>query len=399
MKMIFKAFAKKLFGSKYERFLQTLFLYFILFLGLSIADLQVQITPFILYLMVSTFTAGIMWQALSSKDNTTYMQNIIMLPFDCQEFVFSYIAILGIYTFFTKSVGLLAVLLALSTWSLIEILGSVLCIINAILMTAVIYSNKKYWYKYTLWISIVIVALLFLSHKLWFLPLLLANSIIAIIFLQNTDGYTFYLQESENNSIIKSHSSPSIWRYFFRYLKYHKNYLINTTILWCMAYILPLFFKQIDPFTILIGFAILSFNTPICILLSCDLAFEQAIRFLPNQKKTFCIPYCLFLFLSNTIADIIFLCSLQIQNGNVTILLIITALFFALQSAISSVLLEWFYPIRNWKIESDLWHHPRKYIVPVTMLFLAGAICILSIQIPILLILFGIEIAIILFWH
>ena len=52
----------------------------------------------------------------------------------------------------------------------------------------------------------------------------------------------------------------------------------------------------------------------------------------------------------------------------------VTAIFFALQSAILSVLLEWFFPIRDWKTESDLWHHPRKYIVPAIMLLIAAAI-------------------------
>lgn len=143
-----------------------------------------------------------------------------------------------------------------------------------------------------------------------------------------------------------------------------------------------------------IGFAILSLNTPVCILLSCDPALEQAVRFLPGQKRAFCVPYCLFIFLCNITANIIFLCSLQIQKGSVTIMTIATALFFALQSALCSVLLEWFYPIRGWKIESDLWHHPRKYIVPTVMLLLAGAVGILPGLMPVLIILLAVEIVV-----
>jgi len=44
------------------------------------------------------------------------------------------------------------------------------------------------------------------------------------------------------------------------------------------------------------------------------------------------------------------------------------AVLFALQSAVLSVLLEWLYPIRGWKTENGLWHHPRKYIVPLLMI-------------------------------
>ena len=96
-------------------------------------------------------------------------------------------------------------------------------------------------------------------------------------------------------------------------------------------------------------------------------------------------------------ADVIFLCSWQIQNGGITALMIAGAVFFALQSAVLSVLLEWFYPIRGWKIESDLWHHPRKYVVPVGMLLLAGAVCSWPVLLYVLLVLLAAEIVILLF--
>ena len=72
------------------------------------------------------------------------------------------------------------------------------------------------------------------------------------------------------------------------------------------------------------------------------------------------------------------------------------AVFFALQSAVLSVLLEWFYPIRDWKIESDLWHDPRKYVVPVVMLLLAGAVSSCPVLLPVLLALMAVEIVVLL---
>ena len=52
----------------------------------------------------------------------------------------------------------------------------------------------------------------------------------------------------------------------------------------------------------------------------------------------------------------------------------LTAVLFALQSAIFSVVLEWTHPLRSWKVETDLWHHPRKYLVPAVMMLIAGVI-------------------------
>lgn len=70
----------------------------------------------------------------------------------------------------------------------------------------------------------------------------------------------------------------------------------------------------------------------------------------------------------------VYLISWQIRYGCVDGREIITALLIALQSAVLSVLLEWFCPIRNRKVASDLWHHSRKYIVPLIMLLIAGLI-------------------------
>ena len=397
MKMIFKAFSKKLFGAKYERLTRTVFIYLIIFWGLYITDFQVQISPFILYLMVSSFTAGVMWQALSSEDNATNMQNMIMLPFEGREFVFSYIGAMGAYTFLTKTMALLVILLAVSAWNWIEVLSSILCAVNAIIMIAAIFSLRKYWYVGTFCLAMTFVVILWGWDKSWFIPMILANSTLSILLLQSANGYTFYVQTKKGNSTVRGCKRHLVWTYFFRYLKNHKNYLMNTVIMWCVACVLPLFFQQIDSlFVVPIGFAILSLNTPVCILLSCDYALEQAVRFLPCQKKTFCIPYCLFIFLCNITADMFFIFSWQIQIGTVTILMIVTAIFFAMQSAIFSVLLEWFYPIRGWKIESDLWHHPRKYIVPAVMLLLAGVVGTLPLVVFVLIILLVIEITVLL---
>lgn len=398
MKMTFKAFAKNLFGAKYERLQRSIFIYLIVFFGLHMTDWNVQIAPFIRYLMPGTFTAGVMWQALCSKDQAAKMQNMFMLPFDRRNFVFSYVAAFGAYTVFTKTAALYAVLLAVTVWKPIELLGSAVCVINAVLMTAAVYSLKKYWYVGILWASTSIAGIVLLGNKVWIIPLLIVNSIFAAIRLQITDGYIFYFQEGKKSFRVKQHRHFFVWRYLFRYLNCHKNYLINTAVMWCVALILPHFFGKMESlFVVPIGFAILSLNTPICILLSCNPDLEQAIRFLPGQKKAFCMPYCLFIFVCNMAANVIFLCSWQMKNNNVTALMMATAVFFALQSAILSVLLEWFYPVRDWKIESDLWHHPRKYVVPAIMLLAAGAAQTFPILIHGLLLLLAIEVVLLVF--
>ena len=300
---------------------------------------------------------------------------------------------LGAYTVLTKTGLLLAVLLAVSAWKPIEMIGVAISMLHAVLMAAAAYSLRKYWYMGGLWVAAIVSAILFLGSRTWFGLLLLANSFIAILILWKADGYAFYQGESEKSHAIKQRKRGSLWRYFFRYLSCHRNYLVNTAVMWCVAIVMPYFLREMAGlFAVPVGFAILSLNTPICILLSCDRDLEQAVRFLPGQKRRFCIPYCLFIFSCNMAADVLFLLSWQIQNGGVTVLMIAGAVFFALQSAVLSVLLEWFYPIRGWKIESDLWHHPRKYVVPVVMLLLAGGACVWPVMLYVLLALLAVEI-------
>ena len=407
MKMTGKAFAKKLFGARYERLPRTLLIDGIVFWGLYIAGFQVQIAPSVRILMISAFTAGVMWQALSSRDNITELRHMLMLPHRRREFVFSYVAALGAYAVLTKTGLLFAVVLAVSVWKPIEMVGMLLCMIHAVLMAAAVYSLRKYWYAGGIWTAAIVAVILFLGSRAWFSLLLFVNGMFAALILWRADGYDFYQWESKKKRTLSDDSPPaptgvcitgcpdgyalrqrktaSLWQYFFRYLSCHKNYLLNTVAMWCVALVLPYFLREMAGMSVVpVGFAILSLNTPICILLSCDRDLEQAVRFLPGQKRRFCIPYCLFIFLCNMAADVIFLLSWQIQNGGVTVLMIAGAVFFALQSAELSVLMEWFYPVRDFMIESDLWHHPRKYVVPVVMLLLAGAVSAWPVLLPVL---------------
>lgn len=140
-----------------------------------------------------------------------------------------------------------------------------------------------------------------------------------------------------------------------------------------IACFLPLLFGEFEGLNMFpIGLAILCLNTPICTLLSCDPDLEQAVRVLPGQADRFCRRYCLFIFIVNGIAAGIYLCSWQMIHREIGLAHVGTVFLFALQSAILSVILEWKHPIRGWKTESDLWHHPRKYLVPLAMLLIAA---------------------------
>lgn len=141
--MIFQVTAKKVFGADYERLKKSLLIWAIVFLGLRIAEVRVETAPFILYLLSSSFTAGVMWLALSADDNRTNMMNLFMLPFETKNLNAAYVSALGLYVLATKTLGLLSVVWALSDLSGADILGSILCAVNAVWMSACVYTWRK----------------------------------------------------------------------------------------------------------------------------------------------------------------------------------------------------------------------------------------------------------------
>ncbi len=195
MRMIFKAFTKKLFGRKYERLTQMLFIHLIVFWGLSISGFRTRIAPPVLYLTVTAVTAGVMWQALSSKDITAQIQHMLMLPFGQRNFVFSYTAALGLYAILTKTVTVLAILLAVSSWGFIEIVSCSLCAMQAVLMASAIFCLRRR-HAAILWAACVPAAIVCLWAHPWFMLLPAANSIVSFFLLWHADGYSFCLRTS-----------------------------------------------------------------------------------------------------------------------------------------------------------------------------------------------------------
>lgn len=331
-----KALSKQLFGAHYERVLYSLLSCLIIFVALYAAEIRIMVAPSILFLTSTLFSAGVMWRAVSSKRNAEIFMGLFMLPFDNRSMIISYVLAFGSHTLITKTALVLTLFFAVARWSVIQVLLAFLCACMGCVLAAVGYYM--------------------ISRKKPF-PI---------------NAYNFYRPASARKLTKHNMRSGSVMLYSLRYLFTDINYLTNTAGLWMVACFLPFLLGEFNGLNVMpFGFAILCLNTPICLLMSCDPGLEQAVRALPGQAIRFCCPYCLFIALVNMAGNAIYLMVWQHINGGIGGMEILTAALFALQSAILSVLLEWLRPIRNWKIESDLWHHPRKYIVPLLMILAA----------------------------
>lgn len=206
--------------------------------------------------------------------------------------------------------------------------------------------------------------------------LLAGDLVLVLLLLAKADAYELRLYEEKGKARRTGSGKYAVFRYFVRYLTAHKNYLANTGMLAAVAAALPLFFQGMDrPFVLPIGFAILSLNTPLGVLLSCDPSLEQAVRSLPGQIRGFFAPYGVFVFLCNGALDLVFLGSWQICGNQTLPADYGMAVLFCVLGAAGTVFMEYFFPIREWKTENDLWRHPRKYVVPAALLLAAGIVC------------------------
>ncbi len=172
------------------------------------------------------------------------------------RYLTSYVAILGAYAVVTKTGLLLAVLLVVSAWEPIEIAGISVCIIHAVLMAAAVYSLRKYWYAGVLWAAVIAAVILFLGNRLLVSLMLLLNGLFAVFFLCSAEACVFYQWESKKRHIIRQRKTAFLWRYFFRYLGCHRNYLLNTAVMWCAVLVMPYFLKELTGRSVApVGFA------------------------------------------------------------------------------------------------------------------------------------------------
>lgn len=384
---IFESFARELLGVRYGRVPGEAAVCVLLYSVFAVMEYRIQIAPGILCFTVWLCAGGVMWRCVSSHKKDGHLRSILMMPFDRKELLFSCVGAYSLYTVLTAVTPLLAVAAAVSRQEVREWTAALICAADGMGMAAVSWLYRRYRWRTAVWASITAAGILLLD-MVPMLAFITGNLAVLLILLGRADAY--WLCSCKGEAVFKKKSGKhlAVYRYFLRYLGTHRNYLANMGILWAVAAVLPAFFRGLDrSFSLPMGFAILSLNTPAGILLSCDPSTERAVRLLPGQAARFFLPYGIFVFLCNMAADLIYLGSGWLQMGSVPVMLLSgvppaslsrmasgvgTAAVFSLLAAAGTVLLERFFPIRRWEAENDLWRHPRKYIVPAVLLLAAG---------------------------
>ncbi|MBO4749947.1 MAG: hypothetical protein J5546_06470, partial [Lachnospiraceae bacterium] len=299
---LFKYFMRKYTGGNFKKLYMTPMTFVIAACGIYSAEVNLAIAPFVLYLMTSCFMVSIMFLSLSSTENAADLKNLFMMPLDRKAFLISHVSSIGITAFLMRAFAIIALCIAVSRPEAYVITCMLLCDLNALLISVCAFAFRKHPYVGILWFAAGIAATYFLQDAPYFLPVLLGNAVLCILALSFADKYAFFVEEASSARTMKSHHRHSVIRYLARYLHLHKNYLVNSGIMIVCACVFPPYFKQFGmDFAYPLGFAVVLVNTPLGILLSCSPETEQTVHALPGQKRTFCVPYCTFLFFSNMI--------------------------------------------------------------------------------------------------
>lgn len=327
MTRMFNAHLKKFLGAKYERIPKTCVLWAVLLFTLRTAEIRLDFAPAVIWLTTICVTAGGFVQVLSSDDMVDNLRGHLMLPETMVHFHAAYFLSVAVYTFLTKTGLLLIAYVALSTVKSSTIIGFILCFFMS---------------------GAIVYPLAFRTEK-------------------KLTAYR-YARGARHHFTV----------YLMRYLWNNKNYLVNTVILWVFGCVFAVFMSKSGFQNMLpLGFALMCLNTPLGILLSSDTALYRQVRFLPGSFTGVLLPYALFVTVVNVVACLIYLSAWYFITGETAAIMVVIAVLFSMLSAALTVTLEMKFPLLCWKVESDLWHHPRKYIVPAIMALLASFVMIL----------------------
>ncbi len=383
----FKVFTKEYSGHDCKKLRSGALLSVILFCSVYFSEIKLPIAPKIMHLMAFSFTAGIMLQTLSSNKNRESLSEIFTLPFSENKLKASFITAVSLYVALTKTLPLLALLSALGTPAVPEILMCAECIVTACLLTPALYLTFTGVFSDTAGLPVPAKAIcsvlaaaaviygIFMTDDLSCACIMAVSMIVSAALIIKSDIYLFTVQSRGSARISKKRTRAGIMGYMARRMKANPSYLTNTVFLCAFACILPVFFRSMNmPVSVFIGPGILTLNTPLCTMLSSDPDTKTAVRTLPSQASGFRNRYCIFIFIFNLFIQLIYLCAVRVISGGIQPELIAASVLASLQGALLSAWLEWNFPVHGWKTEPDLWHHPRKYIVPsITFILVMAA--------------------------
>lgn len=323
--------------------------------------------------LCTAFSAGAMVQTLGDRRHLEELEELFLLPMPDRWFALCYGTVLAAHTLFTRTLPLWALLAALCPGRPGELAAALVWSAVACWGCAAGYGlfRRGRWVPVLLWGAGAAAVVLLGS-----LPVQLAGAAVSAgvagVCLCRLGPWEFQRLAPARGP--RRRRSGGVLGYLFRALSADRRSWLNTAGLWAGACLLPLALAPASGRELLpVSLALCGLNTPAATLFSRDPALSQALVVLPGGGRRFWRGYVGFLAGLYGAALVLCLGAWQLAWRAVGLGDLAVVPLLALQGALLAAALERWCPLRGWKTESDLWHHPRKYLVPLALLPLALA--------------------------
>lgn len=367
--------SKKMLGERYSRAIKSVIIAFTVYIGLDSLEYKLNISTNVFLFSTFFFVVGVMIQALSSDDNAKYLKGFFSMPFEKNKVNTEYCTIMGMYILTARASLLFAVYFAFASPDVISVLMLILNFIFACLASMIIFAflKTKFWISAITFIAGVAVA--FLVNTNIYGIIIYAILTIAVIFpVMHIDPYRFMKNKTSKIKISSKTKSNHflIQKYLLRYIFSNKSFTINSLVLIVFGCFFVKMFENATETNALdflpIGLAMISINTPFAIVISSNKKLREKLEVMPNKMSSFCIPYTMTITVFYLVCYAVYILALYFLGVKADLTAIISAVVFAIESAVIVCFLENKFPITKWSVETDLWHNPRKYIIPIVLM-------------------------------
>lgn len=378
-----KILSRKLFGKNFNKLFSSLLISVIIYFALSQLDHKVVVSSQVLIFINIFFSGTLMLQFLGSKNNGAYLKGFFAMPFNRKKFIVDYAIAMGLHVLVTKTLLIYAIIFAFTEIKLLEIIILLSVFIFVCLSSMIAYAFFKDKKIISAIILLIGIAMCFLlpESPMSIIVYLVVSAIYAVI-LFFIDPYRFMVISHSQNKHkpykkVKG-GNLLVAKYIIRYITSNKSYLINPAIMFAfVSYMVYQMNEMGFNDGIIIGLALITFNTPLAIIVSSSKGLHKKLNSMPNKIKCFYIPYGVVIFTVNIIFSTLLIIVTSLIGSHINVKTIIAALIFPIQNAIGTVFLEYTYPILDWRVETDLWHNPRKYIIPLILILEAATMTII----------------------
>lgn len=299
------------------------------------------------------------------------VKNYISLPIKHSRFLLGFIISLFLVSFLER-ISLIITVVCLSGTSLLVNISmvlavSILCILINVWMLMLM--NRKSKYELVLSVIILLCSIFTIYFNIVVSLKLLIIAAYCLVALVN-------ILKNESIYIAITRSSKTLFtrfkyrgNYFMKILMNEKIYIINTVML--IGTIIFLILIKMDNFIIWsFTWTVGAVNTPVLTMLSSDLHLRKHAEMISNRTDGIWKMYMRFITIYFVSINIFIFALNVLINRDKLIPNIIALVILCIIEPSIAYLLESKFPLLKWQTKQELWKHPRKYIISITVFFI-----------------------------